>query len=142
MNTKPFNKQNETKKNNSLKQTTQITKKSENLIKLVKQSIKISQENKKLIEQDHKMIKKIKRYVVFSQITGFIKLIIILIPIILGFIYIPPIISSIMEKYQQIFEILSSPNPLDILKNIFGSATAPNNPESNDVISQILNIFK
>ena len=89
------------------------------LKKLIKQNIKLSQSNKELLEKDHEMIQKIRRYVVFSQITWGLKFIIIAVPIILGILYIPPLFRDLIDKFQEFFGIISISEVTTTIENIF-----------------------
>lgn len=72
------------------------------------------EENLKLTKEIRDMTKYIKSYIIWSQIFGVIKLIIILVPIILGIIYLPPIIGGFYRQY------------LDLLENPLGGSVNPN----------------
>ena len=58
--------------------------------------------NLELNEEMYKMIKSIKRYVITQRIFGILKLLIIVVPIILGLIYLPPLIKSAIAPYQEL----------------------------------------
>ncbi len=68
---------------------------------------KILEENLKLTQEIHKMTKHIKRYVVMSQIMGVFKLILIIVPIILGFLYLPPLFKNAFQQYQELLDLKS-----------------------------------
>lgn len=46
--------------------------------------------------------KDIKRYIRWQQIWGILRLLLIAIPIILGFIYLPPLIMEAIESYKSV----------------------------------------
>ena len=46
---------------------------------------------------------RIKKYVFWQQTWGIIRLLIILVPIVLGFIYLPPLIRDSIEQYRSFF---------------------------------------
>ena len=92
----------------------------EELKKLIKQNIKLAQETKELLEKNNVMTKKIRRYVIFAEISSVLKFIIIVIPIILGILYIPPMIGNLLDKYQEFFGIFSSGETINIIENMFG----------------------
>jgi hypothetical protein len=60
---------------------------------LIKENIKVSQE---ILE----LTKYIKKYVVWQKIFSLMKLFLIIIPIILAFIYLPPVLKSFSESIQ------------------------------------------
>jgi hypothetical protein len=72
---------------------------------------KLLEKNLKLAEKLQKDIKYIKRYVITSQILGVLKILIIVVPIVLGIIYLPPLIREMMEPYKQLF----GGNPMEML---------------------------
>jgi hypothetical protein len=63
------------------------------------------EENLKQTQEIKEMTKYIKKYVVISQIFGVIKLALIIVPIVLGFIYLPPIFRDLMEQYRNFIQM-------------------------------------
>lgn len=63
------------------------------------------EKNIKLTEDIHEMTVHIKKYIFWQRIFGFLKLFIILIPIILSIIYLPPLLGQVIEQYQSILGI-------------------------------------
>ena len=57
------------------------------------------------------MTKKINHFVLWSRIFGILKLFIIIIPIIIGIIYLPPLLKEVFAPYQD----LLGGNPLGAL---------------------------
>ncbi len=78
-------------------------------IELQKDLKKLLQDNLKISKELYIMTKKIKRWIVWQRAFGVIKILIILIPIILGIIYLPPLLKDyvkpIQEMYKQILDI-------------------------------------
>ncbi len=68
------------------------------------------EENLKLTKEIHKMTKYIRRYIIFSQIIGFLKLVLIIVPIILGIIYLPPLLKDVFAQYQELLNLKSGLN--------------------------------
>ena len=66
---------------------------------------KLLEKNLKLTEEIHKMTKGIKSFVLWQRIFGVLKILIIVVPIVLGIIYLPPLIQSLTEQYQEILNI-------------------------------------
>jgi len=93
----------------------------ESLKELIEKNIKWSQV---LYHQN----KAINRRITFMAIGGYIRLALILIPIILGLIYLPPIINEMLDKYRFIWE--SSANgqfPVgDFLQQLFDQYSTTN----------------
>lgn len=63
---------------------------------------KLLQENIKYSKEILKLSVKIRRYIFFAQIMTVIKIIIIVVPIILAFIYLPPYLEDLIEKLNDL----------------------------------------
>ena len=57
--------------------------------------------------------KKINSHIVLEQVLNVIKILVIIVPIILGIIYLPTLLKPYLEQYKQIMD-LSGSNGLDI----------------------------
>lgn len=68
----------------------------EGLEKLLKENLKISKE---LLDNS----KKIRRWVAWQRAWGVVKILIIAVPIILGIIYLPPLIEDLVKPVQELF---------------------------------------
>ena len=88
------------------------------------------QENLKISKELLGITKKIKKWLAYQRVWGFLKLLIIVVPIILGIIYLPPLLFELIEPYRELLnfgsgsgvnieDILSDPSLIDQLKNIF-----------------------
>lgn len=76
---------------------------------------KLLKKNLEMTEDIREMVKSIKRYVVWQRIFGLLKVLIILIPIIIGVIYLPPLIKGFWSQYSRILGITTDPmNNLNI----------------------------
>ena len=64
-----------------------------------------------IIEQQNK---KIQKRLLMNNIFNVIRIIIIIAPIILGIIYLPPLIKNLLEKYNEIAPQLDSLNLPDL----------------------------
>jgi len=99
---------NKKKKSKTIKD---LQSKNEVLEKKMKKLELIMNENLELNKETHKMMKTVKNYVLFERIFFLTKVILIFIPIILGFIYLPPFLkeslSSIQEFYQRMLELIT-----------------------------------
>lgn len=76
------------------------------------ESIRYQQEIRKLLEQNlkisqelHEMTKKIKHWITMQRIWTIIKIIIILIPIVLGIIYLPSLLKQALQPYQELLNL-------------------------------------
>lgn len=79
----------------------------ENLAQLLGQNLMVSEEILQLT-------KKIRRFVIYSQIASVVKIILIVGPLIVAAIYLPPYISSLINQYQNVL----SPNKNDAPINL------------------------
>jgi uncharacterized membrane protein YukC len=76
---------------------------------MLKEAIEVSKKNQK-------DIKYIKRFTIWSQFWGVFKFLIILIPIIIGFIYLPSFMKDWISSYQEILiESGSGESPSGVL---------------------------
>jgi hypothetical protein len=75
---------------------------------------KILEKNLQLTEEIYKKTKYIKRYVIISQIMGFIKILLILIPIVLGIIYLPPLLKDVYSQYKNLLDIGEKADTINI----------------------------
>jgi len=58
--------------------------------------------NLKLNEEMHKMVKSIRNYVIGQRIWFVLKMLFIVIPLIIGFIYLPPLFKNLFAQYQSL----------------------------------------
>lgn len=58
-----------------------------------------------LTKEIHEMMEKTKRYMAIRAIMGVVYLILILGPIVLAFIYLPPLLQSFISQYQSLFNV-------------------------------------
>ncbi|PLX26903.1 hypothetical protein C0583_05640 [Candidatus Parcubacteria bacterium] len=69
------------------------------------------EETKKQNEEILKLVKKNHSILNYQRILGYLKILIILIPLIIAYIYLPPMLEKLFEKYQEILSIgVSGPN--------------------------------
>jgi hypothetical protein len=74
------------------------------------------EKNLKLTEEIHAMTKSVKHFVAWQQVMSVLKILVIIVPIILGIIYLPPLINGLLGQYQKLFDSLDK--PLDeLMKN-------------------------
>lgn len=77
------------------------------LKKLLRENISYS---KKIFENSQKT----RKYIMTLQVINLIKLILILVPIVLALIYLPPLISSIVGDYKDLFLEIGKLRPGEI----------------------------
>jgi hypothetical protein len=64
---------------------------------------KLVQENIELTKELKQSVDKINRWIAWQRVWTALKILIIVIPIVIGLIYLPPLLSSIFSQYQQLF---------------------------------------
>ncbi len=80
--------------------------------KIPQEEIKnLLEENIRLTREIHGMARKIKNYVVFQRVLSLIYVLIIIIPLVLGAIYLPPLIRSLINPYQELLNKGGAINP-------------------------------
>lgn len=65
---------------------------------------KLLKENLEMTEEIHKMTKKIDRFVFWQKIFGTLQILFIVVPIILGIVYLPPLLKNVLNQYQDLLE--------------------------------------
>lgn len=73
----------------------------------------LARENLKLTREIHSMTRTIRNYVILQRVLSIIYILIIVIPLILGAIYLPPLIKSFISPYQNLLNTGSSLNSAD-----------------------------
>jgi len=63
------------------------------------------QKNLQLSEEMHVMMKKMNSFIFWSRVGGFLKLLIIFLPLVLGYIYLTPLLKNALGQYQQILNM-------------------------------------
>ena len=73
-----------------------------NLKNEVKELKELAEKNIKLSEEVLELSKKINGFVIWQRIFGVIKILIIIVPIVLGIIYLPPLLSGVLDTYKEL----------------------------------------
>ncbi len=63
---------------------------------------KMLEQNLKLSSEIYKQTKYIKNYVFWAQISGVIKILLIVVPLVIGIIYLPPILKGMLNQYKSL----------------------------------------
>lgn len=79
--------------NNTNNQSPENISNSDDLKKLLELSL---QKNEEIL----KISKDIKQYIKWQQIWSTLRLLLVIVPIVLGFIYLPPILKDLFESYR------------------------------------------
>ncbi len=69
---------------------------------------KLVEENLQVTQEILKTVKYIKSYVVWTRVLGFLKLLVIIIPLILGYIYLIPVLRDTYGRYIELLETSKS----------------------------------
>lgn len=93
--------------------------------------------NLELTEEIYQMTKKIKRFISFQKLMSLFYFLIIVVPIVIGIIYLPPLINNFLNQYKGLLGGSAAPiDIIDLLKQ--GGASSfnlnsidPNKPPAN-----------
>lgn len=72
--------------------------------RLLERSLKLSEEN-------NRILKKLERKARWAFIWGFIKIAIIVVPLVIGYIYLQPFFEQIVESYKSVKGLINVPLP-------------------------------
>lgn len=72
------------------------------------------EENVKMSQEILRLSKRINNFVIIQQIFGVIKILLIVVPIVLGIIYLPSLLSSYFEPYQELLDVSGSLKGLNV----------------------------
>jgi len=82
---------------------------------------KLLEQNLEYSKQIYRYTKYVKNYAFWAQVAGVIKILLIVVPIILGIIYLPPLLGNVFEQYKGVLGVGAS-NPIqDLLKGGAGN---------------------
>ncbi len=92
---------------------------------------KLLEKNLELNQEIHKMVKSIRVYVIGQRIWFVIKMLFILVPVILGFIYLPPLVKDLMDKYHNLLNFSGG----NVVEGLFNRNSSPdfNNLKVDDL---------
>ena len=65
----------------------------------------------KLSEENHRILKKMQRTARWAVVWGFIKVAIIIVPLVAGYIYLQPFFEQAMENYDGVKDFLNTVTP-------------------------------
>ncbi|MFH1255273.1 MAG: hypothetical protein V1667_02285 [bacterium] len=66
---------------------------------------KMLEQNLKLSSEIYKQTKYIKNYVFWAQIAGVVKILLIVVPLVIGIIYLPPLLKGAFDQYKDLLGI-------------------------------------
>lgn len=79
---------------------------------------KLVEKNLELTEEIHRMTKKINSFIAFQKVMSVVYFLLIVIPLILSFIYLPPLIGNIVGQYQDLLGNSSTGSIESLLEGI------------------------
>lgn len=104
---------------------------------------KLLEQNLKLTEEIYLMMKKTKRYLAFQRLVSIFYLIIIIAPIILGIIYLPPLLKGVFDQYRGLLGVQAgTSNPIKSLFNGGVGGIDLNNIDVNKLPANIREMIK
>ncbi len=66
---------------------------------------KLLEKNIEMTKEVYQMTKKINKFVFWQKIFQTINILIIVVPVVLGIIYLPPLLKGVVGQYQKVLEI-------------------------------------
>ena len=58
--------------------------------------------NLELTEEINKKMEKVNRFIVWQKVFSLLKILIFVVPVILGLIYLPPLLKDVFSQYQEL----------------------------------------
>jgi len=65
----------------------------------------VLKKNLELTQDTHRMVKKINKFIIWQQVIGVIKILLIIVPLVAGFIYLPGLLKNAFEPYKELLEV-------------------------------------
>ena len=65
----------------------------------------VLKKNLELTQDIHRMVKKINKFIIWQQVIGVIKILLIVVPLVLGAIYLPSLLQNAFEPYKELLEV-------------------------------------
>jgi len=81
---------------------------------------KLLEKNLELNEEIYHMVRDLKNYIFWQRIWSVFKVLIIVVPLIIGFIYLPPLIKDMFTGYQSLLGENANGLGGDLFKNGIG----------------------
>ncbi|MDD2807924.1 MAG: hypothetical protein PHW95_05410 [Patescibacteria group bacterium] len=83
------------------------------------------EKNLKLSNEILTLTKKFHHWMIWQRAWGTLKFILIIVPLILGLIYLPPLLNSILGPYQNVLKVQGPTNTAEILQQFLGNSIKP-----------------
>lgn len=75
----------------------------ERITALLQENLRLTKQIDEMLRDTREMTQKIKHYLVIMRVASFVKFLIIIAPLILGFIYLPSLLDGLMTRYKRLF---------------------------------------
>ncbi len=102
----------------------------------------IVEENLRLTKEIHEMTTKVRRYVVVARIFSILKILLIVVPIVLGILYLPPLMNNLIDKYKDFLGLGDNISIEDLNGNQVNVENIDLNNLNPEAKSKILNFLK
>lgn len=76
--------------------------------------IALLEKQQALLEVLEKQNKKIGRHIFWMTIGGYIRILLVAVPLVLAVIFLPPILKDVTKQYQELLEVKNSAGNFDI----------------------------
>jgi len=76
------------------------------------------EKNLALTQEIYKLMRQVKRYINFQRVVSFIYILLIVVPLILGFIFLPPLLSGYIKQYQDLLGSDSSGGSDNVIQGL------------------------
>lgn len=89
------------------------------------------EENKRVLLSLEKRLRKIEGHFIWGTVWTIAKIILIVAPLVAGYIYFSPIINQYVKSFQPILEFYGNPKTQEQLNAFFGGMNTDNNNNTN-----------
>lgn len=104
---------------------------------------KLLEQNLRLTQEIYVMTKKIKGYLAFQRLVSLFYLFLIIAPIILGIIYLPPLLSGLYDQYKDLLGVQAGTvNPIESLLKGGAGGLDLNNLDINKLPLQVRELIR
>lgn len=81
---------------------------------------RLLEKNLEMTKDVHRMVKKISSHIFWQQVFGVLKILILVVPIVIGILYLPPLLDKVFDQYNELLKNpteLNTKDIMDLLKN-------------------------
>jgi len=87
-------------------------------LKLQQELQRLLQDNLKISQELYEMTKKIKQWVAWQKVWGVVKILIIIVPLVLGIIYLPSLLEQAFQPYQELLNLPKSNQNQNLIQQL------------------------